>query len=62
MGSWFRITEDVLDVNTALWPVLMGQGVSIAKNKKKKSTTVKIYLPIGVFGAPGHSLLEPTGW
>jgi len=39
-----------LGVNTALWPVLMGQGVSIAKNKKK-STTVKIYLPIGVFGA-----------
>jgi len=53
MGSWFRITEDVSDVNTAL-ACPYGARSFIAKNKKKGVHRQDLP-PIGVFGAPGHS-------
>jgi hypothetical protein len=61
MGSSCRISEDVSDANIALWPAPMGQEVSIAKNKKKKSTTGRICLLIAVFGDLGHSPRGPMG-
>jgi hypothetical protein len=61
MESSCRILEDVLDVNIASWPALMGQEVSIVKNRKKKSTIAKIYPLTAGSGDPGHSLRGPTG-
>jgi hypothetical protein len=61
MESLCRILGDVSDANIASWPVLTGQEVSIAKSKKKKNTTGRIGLPIGVFGDFGHSLRGPMG-
>jgi hypothetical protein len=61
MGSLCRILGDVSDANTASWPAPTGREVSIAKNKKKKSTTGRICRPIVVFGDLGHFPQGPMG-
>jgi hypothetical protein len=61
MGSLCRISGDASDANIASWPAPTGQEVSIAKYKKKKNTTGRIGLPIGVFGDLGHSLRGRMG-
>jgi hypothetical protein len=56
-----RISGDVSDANIASSPALTEHEVSIAKNRKKKSTTAKIHPLTEVFGDLGHSHPEPMG-
>jgi hypothetical protein len=57
-----KISEDVSDANIASWPALMGQEVSIAKNRKKRITIAKIYPLTAVSGDPGPSRPELMEW